>query len=340
MDTLIRAGALQGYEALMNELGLDPLPLLIRHGINHGATTNTDMLISLAATIELLEESAAVAGCPDLGLRLAAHQDYEMMGVLAVVIQNAPTILQAAEDASRYIFLHTPAMVIAVERFSPLYRDCVTLRLAIQQPWYAPQRQAIDSAIGYMWRLVKLLTEGSQRLYGVSLPHSPLAHEAIYQRFFGAPVNFAQPYAGLHMHQDALTADLAHINPMLRQLALDYISRREMPREKTLTDQVRQAITGTLGVNKGTKLEIAEILGVHPRTLQRRLGGEGNTFEAIREEIHKDATLRFLHETNIPLNQLADVMGFSGQSSFTRRCKHWFGESPSKIRKESANDKG
>lgn len=261
------------------------------------------------------------------------------MGVVAVVIQNAMTIQQAAEDASRYIFLHSPAMEFAVEHTSPLYPDCITFRLTIRQPFYTPQRQAIDSAVGHMWHLVRLLAGGNQRLYGVSLPHSPLASESAYRRFFGSPVHFAQPYAGLHMHRDVLAADLVHINPTLRQLALDYISRCEKPREKTLTDRVRQTINRTLGANKGAKQEISELLGMHPRTLQRRLDVEGNTFEAVRDEVHKNAVLRFLHETNMPLNQLADIMGYSGQSSFTRSCRRWFGESPSKIRGKSAGDR-
>ena len=317
----------------MKELGVDSQPLLARHDIDVDVLTNPDQLISLSAAIELLEDSAVASKCPSLGLRLATQQDVGMLGIIAVVIQNAPTVMQAAEDATRFLFLHSPAMEIVVDRPSYLHADCVSLRLTIRQSVYAPQRQAIDAAVGYMWKLVMLLSGGNARLHGVSLPHSPLARESVYRRFFGAAVYFAQPCAALHIHQDILSASLEAVNPLIRQLALDHIHHRASPHVPMWSDRVRQAISGSLGANKGSKLEIAKILGMHPRTLQRRLDSEGQKFEEIRENVLSTTALRFLLETDIPLKQIADLLGYEGQAAFTRSCQRWFGESPSGVRK-------
>jgi len=73
---------------------------------------------------------------------------------------------------------------------------------------------------------------------------------------------------------------------------------------------------------------------MHPRTLQRQLKEEKITFEEIREEVYKNATLRYLRDTTIPLKQLAGALGFSEQSALSRACERWFNESPSKIRAE------
>jgi AraC-like DNA-binding protein len=96
---------------------------------------------------------------------------------------------------------------------------------------------------------------------------------------------------------------------------------------------VRQALIRTMGAGSSKKNDIAALFRMHPRTLQRRLEDEGATFETIREDVYKNAALRFLRETDIPLKQLAGALGFSEQSALTRSCARWFGTSPSRIRR-------
>jgi AraC-like DNA-binding protein len=177
------------------------------------------------------------------------------------------------------------------------------------------------------------MTGGDFRLRGVSLPHTPVAPHDVYRRFFNASVHFEQPYAGLHIDRDVLRADLKSANPMLRQIAIDYIAQRCPPRTHTMSDRVRQALIRTMGAGSSKKNDIAALFRMHPRTLQRRLEDEGATFEAIREDVYKNAALRFLRETDIPLKQLAGALGFSEQSALTRSCARWFGTSPSRIRR-------
>lgn len=336
MNLVIRSGALQNYQTLVQALGGDSRELLRRNHINPDALRNPDTPISLTSTIHLLEESAAATRCPDFGLRLAGSQDPEMLGPLAIVIQSAPNIAQAVTDASRYLFLHSPAYEMVLDQSSALFDDCVALRFGIRLPEFIQQRQILDGCLGLTYRIGRLLSAREFALRGVSLPHSPIAEESVYRRYFGVPAHFAQPYAALHVHRDVLKTDLKAVSPALRQLALDYIARRVPPRTLLLSDRVRQTLTHTMGAGKGTKAEIAALLGMHPRTLLRRLALEGVVFEEIREEIYKQAALRFLCETDIPLTQLAGALGFSEPSALTRSCRRWFGHPPSTIRAQPA----
>lgn len=317
---------------MKEELGVLISPLLLRHAIDHSALSDPEALISLHSVIRLLEESAVVARCPDLGLRLARYQDSRLLGLVALVIQNAPTVEQAIADTSRYLFLHSPAFEVVLDDRSPLFEDCVTLRFAIRTTEFIAQRQTLDACVGHMFHLSRLFCGDRFNLRGVSLPHSPVAPENSYRRFFQAPVFFEESYAGLHMHRELLQMDMKVVNPIVRQLALEHIAQHMPSRVAQISDRVRQALSCTLGKNRGTKSEISDLLGMHPRTLQRRLDQEGVTFESIREEIYKIAMMRFLCETNIPLKQIAGMLGFSEQSAVTRSCRRWFNKSPSEIR--------
>lgn len=320
----------------MRSLGADPVPMLQRHGIPPSALANADTLISLDATLQLMEDSAAETQCPDFGLRLAGFQDADVLGLLSIVIQNAPTAAQAVADASRYLFLHSPAYEVVLDDSSALFQDCNVLRFGIRLPEYRQQRQTLDACLGMMVQLARLLGGSDLRLRGVSLPHTPLAPESTYRRHFGVPVYFSQPFAGLHAEKGSLQAPFTAGNPLLRQLALEYISQQFPPRTILLADRVRHTLQRTLGANRGTKGEIAGLLGLHPRTLQRHLEAEGMSFEAIREQVYRNAALHLLLETDIPLKQLAGALGFSEQSALTRACARWFGESPSKLRDKRA----
>lgn len=332
MSSLIRAGALQGFETLLRELGAEPKTLLRLHGIDPATLSDPEKLISLEAMAQVLEASAALTDCPDIGLRLAARQDVGMLGLLAIVIQNAPTSAQAVADASRYLFLHSDAYEVAVDTDSPMFKDCISLRFEIRLPEFVRQRQLIDGCLGLTYQLCRLFGREGFRLRGVSLPHTPMAAESVYRRYFGVPVTFAQPYAALHAHRDVLQAPLVDVNPLLRKMALEYIEHHFPSRRQLHSDRVRLTLTRTLGASRGTKSEISALLGLHPRTLQRRLDDEGTTFEVIREGVYKAAILRLLWETNLSFKQVSGALGFSEQSALTRSCKRWFGASPSQIR--------
>jgi hypothetical protein len=102
------------------------------------------------------------------------------------------------------------------------------------------------------------------------------APRSVYARFFRAPIHFAQAHAGLHIGRSPLEVHLQSVNESLRQIAVDYLSRLEAPGQN-LTSWVRQALRHTLGSTGGKKTDIADLLGMHPRTLQRHLKAEGPT---------------------------------------------------------------
>ena len=74
-------------------------------------------------------------------------------------------------------------------------------------------------------------------------------------------------------------------------------------------------------------------MNLHPRTLQRRLSAENATFEEIRAEVYQAATRRLLLETELPLSQVAAVLGVSEQPAMTRSVKRWFGATPAQLRR-------
>ena len=70
---------------------------------------------------------------------------------------------------------------------------------------------------------------------------------------------------------------------------------------------------------------------------QRRLREENTSFEAIKDDVRRDAALRYLSQPDIPLTRVAALLGYSEPSVLTRRCKVWFASSPRQIRERPAD---
>ena len=76
-------------------------------------------------------------------------------------------------------------------------------------------------------------------------------------------------------------------------------------------------------------------LGMSRWTVQRYLQNEGLSFSALRRQIRIDEACRLLHETNLPLTQIGERLGFCSQSSFTRFFSSHLGQSPARYRKRA-----
>jgi AraC-like DNA-binding protein len=290
-------------------------------------------MVSLAAAARLLENAARTQHLPTFGLRLGSVQDVASMGLLAVVIRNTATVHEALRNASRYLFIHSPSYELTLEDPSRHLPDCITLRFDIKLETAVPQRQLIDGFLATTYRMAQLLSPKPIRVLGVSIPHSPTGHRHAYRAHFNAPVSFEQPYAGLHLGREILQASMGGIEPYLREQAVAYIASRHPAAGGRVSGRVRSTLKSTVGANRGTKGQIAELLDLHPRTLQRRLTAEGSSFEQIRTEVYRAATRRLLLETEIPLSQVAAALGFSEQSAMNRSVKRWFDATPGQLRK-------
>lgn len=114
MTAMVRASGLRGYRDLVRSLGGDPGPLLRRHGLSLASLAEEDALIPLQAQIGLLESTATALKCSDFGLRLARTQDIGILGPLAIAMQTAATVADAAVHASRYLFVHSTGVAFTV----------------------------------------------------------------------------------------------------------------------------------------------------------------------------------------------------------------------------------
>lgn len=73
---------------------------------------------------------------------------------------------------------------------------------------------------------------------------------------------------------------------------------------------------------------IAEKLGMPSRTLTRKLAKEGTSFREILQEVKMEIACRHICYSELSLDVIAEMMGFSCGASLRRAVKNWTGQSP------------
>ena len=78
---------------------------------------------------------------------------------------------------------------------------------------------------------------------------------------------------------------------------------------------------------------MAALLEITPRTLQRRLRDEGRSFKQVLDALRRDLAPVYLADPGLSSLDIASLLGFAEQSSFTRACKEWTGHTPTQYRR-------
>jgi len=330
MGAMVRAQAVQGYRELVTELGGDPVRLLRAARIKGSVFDQPASLISFGAMITLLERSARDLECPDFGLRLAARQEIGILGPLSVAMRYSATVGEAVRLASRYLYVHNPAIGFSVREDPGDDEASFVFELLIKHSPHCAQM--IEHGVGVTARIVRMLSADRSHLRQVWLPHPAIASRATYRRHLPAPIEFTAPGAALSIDRRDLDLRLGEHNEELRALAVDFLTVQFPVRQTSLLVHVRQVIERLLGTGACGYAEVADTLAMHPRTLQRRLRDEGTTFEDIKDDARRDLAERYLAHPEVPLAQVASLLDYSEQSALTRSCQRWFAMTPSAFR--------
>lgn len=98
--------------------------------------------------------------------------------------------------------------------------------------------------------------------------------------------------------------------------------------------QVREMIIGQPG-RPCTTSNIARRLDISTRTLRQHLASAGTSFREVRNEVRENFATLYLKDTNVPLESIAEKLGFSDQASFTKAYRAWTGQTPGDVRRQS-----
>ena len=92
-----------------------------------------------------------------------------------------------------------------------------------------------------------------------------------------------------------------------------------------LADEVRSLVRDVLPLGGCSVEEVAHYLGVDRRTVHRHLAQSGETFSSLVDDVRGELAESYLESNTARLADVADLLGFSALSAFSRWHKRHFG---------------
>jgi AraC-like DNA-binding protein len=326
MTDLIRSACLTSYPEIARSLGLDPVRLLDACGIDRRCLDNPDIKLPAGALGRLLEASAKAAKVEDFGLRLAETRTLSVLGPVGLLVREEPTVRDALNSLMRYMRLHNEALYLRLEE--PGGEAIISVELRVERP--VPVRQGIELAVGVLYRVLhSLLGTGWKPL--VCFAHDAPRRRDTHRRIFGN-VDFGRDFNGIVCAARDLDRTIPASDPALARYARQHLDSLLGRTNASTADKVRELVWLQLASGRCTVELVASQLGVDRRTLHRRLAAEEQTFSSIVEAVRTEIVTRTLPSRERPLTALADMLGFSSLSAFSRWFSGRFRSSPSRWR--------
>ena len=159
--------------------------------------------------------------------------------------------------------------------------------------------------------------------------YSPSHEVQNYASAFKAPVLFGQPANRLLFDSSWLDGTPTFGNEITHSVIVDLCDAQveEFKLAKGLVGEVRRLFMKNPG--QPMRFEhVAQSLNMSVRTLRRRLREENNSFRQVVDELRRDMAVRYLRETDLTVEDIAEALGFSNATNFRQAFRRWTKAAP------------
>ncbi|MFY0614763.1 MAG: AraC family transcriptional regulator [Hyphomicrobiaceae bacterium] len=319
---------LEGF--LGRRYGLDLKPLAGEVGLCTKDFQRSDMRISLDRVCRLLNLVAARTGDQDLGLAFASVTSLGNTGFFGYGQSSAPTL---------------GAMLNFKLKFLSLVCDLSDLRLEKDKNrcyihWSLPsvlieKSQFSLIAMGMLVRLVRENIDDQWSPLEVQFDF-PMngASQALKESVCGL-VQFGQSANIVILPPGCLELPNRNRDDRLYQLVLANLDEQLVKKQQatSMLDAVIAEIGYSVTDPDLSLSRTASRLATSERTLQRYLSSQQLSFSDLRDQARRELSDNLLRSSNVRIYEVAERMGFSTNSAYTRSARRWYGVPPSMRRR-------
>ncbi|SDN66554.1 AraC family transcriptional regulator [Pseudomonas jinjuensis] len=324
MTDLSRASSLHGFAEFAISQGLNPAEMLKAAGLPTDVLEHPEGLISYRKLLGLLELCVQRSGNPFFSLQFGLHQGVGIFGPLLYLILNAKNVREALQGLARNYQRHSGAGAFALEPQG----DLVMISYLPLEPDHADAHHGAELAKGIGTQLMRMLLGNRWQPVAAYVQHAPVGELSVYRRLLGLEPQFNSPFNGHVFEARLLDAPLATADGTLHDLVQRHLQSVDELSDQGTAVHTRQLVHSFLSSGRASIEVIAEYMMLNPRTLQRYLAAEGTTFQRLLDEVRQETALRYLKESNVSLSELAQFLGYSDLSAFSRAFQRWYGMSP------------
>lgn len=318
-----RVGGFVELPALLGQLDVPPGPLFESEGLSLDDFSQPENRVPFDVLMRLLVRCRDATGMEDFNLLLGRRWHLGHFGWLGRKMRAAPTVGHALRLLAAYQHYNSDAGAA----FLLVYQGVASLGYIV----YRVPREDVSPAyeltmmvgLGIMRELCGASWSASEVLFARSAPSSP----SRFHQAFGCPVRFDNDHCALHFPARWLEAV-----PVTAATEGRPADPSDAPGPGDPFQWLHRTVRLLLVEGKSTGDDLARILALNRRTLNRRLRARGTTFRQVLDEVRYDTARQLLAQTNVPIEEIAAALCYSEVSAFTHAFRRWSATTPGQYR--------
>jgi AraC-like DNA-binding protein len=311
-------------------VGLDGVRLVEEAGLSLAVLDDPDGRVTIEGYERLYARVADVPGMWE-GMRLVlAIDSLAPLGVLGYVLSSSATVTEAFGAYQRH------ATVIG-EAFEFDVRPSDTAFVLTFRVPHSLQRLALFN-VGTMalnTAVVRVLTGVNVLPTLVELPRPRSEHVLDPAVLVPTEYRYGTEDTVLWFPPEVASMPVRSCDPALFYFVERHANelKKNLAHPETWTARTRRALLERLRGEAPSVDVVARALGTSARTLARRLEEEDRTFKEVLEETRRDLAVSYLRDRNVPLAEVAFLLGYADIPTFHKAFRRWTGRTPGEVRR-------
>ncbi|MDE0988854.1 MAG: AraC family transcriptional regulator [Pseudomonadales bacterium] len=260
--------------------------------------------------------------------RKVSISDY---GLLGYAMMSSATLEQAVQIAVKYHKLAGAMFELVFD----VDGDEAVLRIDHLLPGGRVGQYTVEELFAGISRLIGLLLGRDHKPSRILLNYEAPDYAEKHLQCFRCPVIFDQPSCQYRFSREELAEPLAEADANTARICEE--SCRELLNQMEIEDDIISRICHLLLSTPGEfpKLDaVANKLSLGARTLRRRLNDLGTSYQRILDDVRRELAIEYLRTTNLTVQEIAELLGYSEVTNFRRAFMRWVELSPYQYRKQ------
>jgi len=326
-----RISAVWHVPEVVAEFGIDLVELLETAGVRADLFDDRENRIAYPDFGRLLLTCERLSGCEHIVLLIAQRSRLADLGLPAQAALCSDTVEEALRTLAGQFTLHNTAAILSVITAGDFARFAYAI-VAPDVPDTRPfQLGAMTFVLGV---LRELCGPGFQPTVVTFASRGPADLRPLH-RFFRAPLRFDSEESAVVFERHWLDRPLPPVDPRHRKQVLAEVRAQ---RELLMADfpaAVRRVLRKQLPAGDCSMDQVAGLLGMHRRTLDRHLQRHGTGYGDLVQAVKSEVAHQLLRDTDMSIRQVAEALRFSSAANFATAFRRWTGDTPSEFRRRA-----
>lgn len=263
-----------------------------------------------------------------LGLEAGFLLPVTVIGIIYKLYQSCSSIKELFEKSALYSSMVNTVSGYTTKISEKYFYHELLIEKEFQDRFPVATRQLYEAQIGISLQLLNSLTGRKLKPIEIHTPYKKEKKNELIKKYINCPIVYESPKMALVFDKSILDYPILTANREILSF-IENLIKNISATEKSLPNSVKEYIGRNIAIMNVSLKSTAWHFNMSERTLQRKIGNEGNSFNDLLNDVRIEL-VKILLSKGIPYIEIASLLGYESQSSFNKFFLKHFNTSPRK----------